>query len=30
MKETGIKDVWRDLYPTSRDYIHFSFEQLDI
>lgn len=25
MSELGIKDVWRELYPTCRDYTHFSF-----
>lgn len=24
MGELGIIDVWRELYPTSRDYTHFS------
>ncbi len=23
-KETGIKDVWREMYPSSRDYAHYS------
>lgn len=24
MGELGIKDVWRELYPTSREFIHYS------
>lgn len=24
MSETGIVDVWREMYPTSRDYTHYS------
>lgn len=27
IEETGITDVWRDLYPASRDYTYFSAPQ---